>query len=335
MGYKDISSVTGKPRYFINNHLTLVIRWRRAPGRAGDRGEKVIVGFEVYTKSVGTEERNDTGCPKDIHNVDQGMELTIARNRTSLVSKYPNSSYLPDEDDATDGSTLTIPYSYSVYFREDTRVEWANRWDMYFNNQEESSTIHWLAIVNSLVIAGLLTAVCVMVWGRTVHGDTKAARDSPVEEGKIGLRRKRPRNGTRSPRSIEKSPSGLLDQAGPVFRDEDYSSDEESIEDITGWKLLHGDVFRTPAYAGLLAPLIGSGMQLVFMTTGLLVLSCLGVLNPSFRGGFVSVGMGLYVFAGILSGYFSGRVYKTFGGMNWRRNTLMVGTRVVPCVCFC
>ena len=326
MGYKDISPVTGKPRYFINNHLTLVIRWRRAPGRAGDRGEKVIVGFEVYTKSVGTEERNDTGCPKDIHNVEQGMELYVARNQTSLASKYPNSSYLPDEDDADDGSTLTIPYSYSVYFREDTRVEWANRWDMYFNNQEESSTIHWLAIVNSLVIAGLLTAVVVMVWGRTVHGDMKAPKDSPLEESKIGLRRKRARNGTRSPRSIEKSPSGLLEQARLLDRDEDYSSDEESIEDITGWKLLHGDVFRTPAYAGLLAPLIGSGMQLVFMTTGLLLLSCLGVLNPSFRGGFVSVGMGLYVFAGILSGYFSGRVYKTFGGMNWRKNTLMVST---------
>jgi len=67
-------------------------------------------------------------------------------------------------------------------------------------------------------------------------------------------------------------------------------------------------------------------MQLVFMATGLLVLSCLGILNPSFRGGFVSVGMGLFVFAGTFSGYFSGRVYKTFGGMNWRKNTLMVSS---------
>ena len=324
MGFKDISLVNNRPRYFINNHLTLVIRWRKAPGRAGNRGAKVIVGFEVYTKSIAAEGRNSTGCPQDVHGFDSGMHLHIPANNTNLASKYPSSSYLPEQDDSDDGATLTIPYSYSVYFREDTRVEWATRWDMYFNNQEESTSIHWLAIINSLVIAGLLTTVMVMVWNRTVHGDLKNLREGSLEEAKSVLRRKKTKNGPTSPRLIEKSGSGLLEQTGVLDQDDDDSSDDESIDDITGWKLLHGDVFRTPAYAGLLAPTIGSGMQLVFMTTSLLLLSCFGVLNPSFRGGFVSVGMGLFVFAGSFSGYFSGRVYKTFGGMNWRKNTLMV-----------
>ena len=277
----------------------------------------MIFGFEFYTKSIGPGDREKSGCPKDVRNRKDDMELRIKPNSTLMANKYASSSYLPDEDELDDGATLKIPYSYSVYFREDTRVDWANRWDMYFKNQEESSRIHWLAIVNSIVIAGFLTAVVVMVWNRTIHGDTKT-RDSPLEEGKTKIRRKVP-SGARTPRPREKSPSGLLDK----FEDDGLSSDEESIEDITGWKLLHADVFRTPAYAGLLAPLIGSGSQLVFMAMGLLILSCLGVLNPSFRGGFVSVGMGLFVFAGALSGYVSGRVYKTFGGMNWRKNTLM------------
>ena len=160
-----------------------------------------------------------------------------------------------------------------------------------------------------------------MIWKRAIYGDAKMAREGMLEEGKSRTRRSKNRTGSRSPK--EKG-SGLLEQKGRVNLDDDLSSDEESLEDITGWKLLHGDVFRTPAYAGLLAPLVGSGMQLVFMATGLLILSCLGILNPSFRGGFVSVGMGLFVFAGIFSGYFSGRVYKTFNGMNWRKNTLMV-----------
>ena len=324
LGYKDFSPITGKPRYFINNHITLVLRWRKAPGKAGNNGGKVIVGFEVYTKSIGAEDRNDTGCPRDVHHVNQGMELYIAPNNTNLASKYPFSSYLPEQDDIDDGSTLTIPFSYAVYFREDTRVDWANRWDMYFKNQEESSRIHWLAILNSLVISGLLTTVVVMIWNRTVHGDIKSSKDGSAEEGKIRLGRKKPRGGSRSPRLGEKGRSSLLDPNGGADHEDNSSSDEESIEDITGWKLLHGDVFRTPAYAGLFAPLIGSGTQLVFMATGLLILSSLGVLNPSFRGGFVSVGMGLFIFAGIFSGYFSGRVYKTFGGKNWRKNTLMV-----------
>ena len=324
LGYKDLSPATGKPRYFLNNHVTLVLRWRQAPGRAGERGAKVIVGFEVYTKSVAAGDRLETGCPRDLRDVSEGMQLNIPANNTKLATKYPGSSYLPEQDDMDDGAMMNIPYSYSVYFREDTRVDWANRWDMYFNNQEESNKIHWLAILNSLVIAGLLSAVVVMILNRIVRGDTKPSVVA-IEEGKIKLKNKKPRTGSRSPKLLEKkgSSSGLLEKNGDPDNDADLTSDEESVEEITGWKLLHADVFRAPAYPGLLAPMIGSGMQLVFMATGLLILSCLGILNPSFRGGFVSVGMGLFIFAGLLSGYFSGRVYKTFGGANWRKNTLM------------
>ncbi|MCJ1347503.1 hypothetical protein MMC31_005728, partial [Peltigera leucophlebia] len=324
LGYKDFSPVTGKPRYFINNHLTLVIRWRRAPGRAGDNGGNVIVGFEVYTRSLEAGHRDSTGCPQDLHAESNGMELYIAANVTNLASKYPSSSYLPPEDDVDDGATVTIPYTYSVYFREDENIEWRNRWDLYFNNQEESSSIHWLAILNSLVILGLLTGVVVMIINRTVSGDGKVyTKDGSIEDGIMKSKRKKLRNGAKSPRLAEKSPAGLLDQGPEGSNEIEISSDEESIEETTGWKLLHGDVFRSPQNAIFLAPLVGSGMQLIFMTTGLLILSCSGLLNPSWRGGFVSVGMGLFIFAGIFSGYYSSRVYKTFGGLNWRNNTLM------------
>ena len=325
LGYKDLSAGTGIPRYFINNHVTLVLRYRKAPGRAGTMGGKVIVGFEVYTKSIEDAHRDSTGCPQDVHGDSQGMELYIAPNNTNFATQYPSSSYLPEEDDVDDGSTLSIPYSYSVYFREDKKVEWARRWDMYFNNQEESSTIHWLAICNSLVICGLLTAVVVMILNRTILGEGKGlGKDGGAEEGVIKLKRKTVRKGPRSPRVAEKSSAGLLEQPDEVAQDMDLSSDEEFVEDVTGWKLLHGDVFRPPPYADYLAPLIGSGTQLVFMTLGLLILGCFGILNPSFRGGFVSVGMGLFISAGLCSGYFSARVYKTIGGTNWKRNMLLV-----------
>lgn len=326
LGFKDFSPVTGKPRYFLNNHHTMVVRWRKAPGRAGQQGAKVVVGYEVYTKSIGADERTASGCPMEVTGEHDGLDLYIAPNNTMLAEKYPHSSYIPEEDeDVDDGATLTVPYTYSVYFREDDTIDWANRWDMYFNNQEEGSITHWLAILNSLIIAGILGAIVVVIWGRTVQGDVKGRGDGFLEEGKTKLRPRKPRSGARTPRLGEKV-LGLLEQAGDKDRDDDLSSDDESIEEITGWKLLHGDVFRPPPYGGLLAPLIGSGMQLVFMATGLLILSCLGVLNPSFRGGFVSVGMGLFVFAGLFSGYFSGRVYKTFGGQNLKKNTLMVGS---------
>jgi transmembrane 9 superfamily protein 2/4 len=324
MGYKDFAPSSGKPRYYINNHLTIVIRYRKAPGKDGERGGKVIVGFEVYTKSIGPNKRVEGGCPADVNDVEVPMELYLPPNSTDFSLQYPHSSYYPpeSEQDIDDGATLDIPYSYSVYFREDEKIEWSHRWDLYFVNQEEGSRIHWLAIINSLIISGLLSAIVAMILARTIRGDIKTYKDASAEEGKAKRKRlSRPGSAARTPKIGEKSGARLLDQVDDE-NDADVSSDEETLEDVTGWKLLHGDVFRPPPYGHLLAPLVGSGMQLVFMAVGLLILSSLGILNPSFRGGFVSVGVGLFVVAGIFSGYFSARVYKTFGGVNWRKNTI-------------
>lgn len=315
MGYEDFDPATGKPRFYINNHVTLVIRYRSAPGRDGEHGKKVVVGFEVYTKSIEADNRDKNGIPKDLQNSENGLELRIQPNITDLQSRYADSSYVPDEESIDDDATLTIPYTYSVYFREDDHVEWQNRWDMYFVNQEDSSKIHWIAIINSLLISAILTAAVAVIFTRTVRGDIKGTSD--IEKPKIP----RPKNSKSPRKSAEKG--GLLEQLDDDG-DADVSSDEEPLEDITGWKLLHGDVFRAPAYGGLLAPLVGSGSQLVFMTTGLLVLSAVGVLNPSFRGGFISVGLALFILAGVFSGYFSARVYKTFGGQRWQKNVVVV-----------
>lgn len=204
-----------------------------------------------------------------------------------------------------DGRTVAVPYTYSVYWKEDNSIDWANRWDLYFVNNEESISVHWLAIVNSLVIAMLLTIMVAIVILRTLSRDILNYN--------------------------ENGPSSDL-EAKKRARQEDGDEDE-LLEDITGWKLVHGDVFRPPAAGGLFAPLVGSGVQLMVVMLALIVLSAVGVLNPSYRGGFISFGLFLFVFAGVFSGYFSTRVFKTFKGENWKKNALMVkplliGTRV-------
>lgn len=335
IGYQDYSSVDGKPQTFIHNHFTIVIRWGKAPGKAGEQGSKVIVGFEVYPKSISPASRKESGCPREIQGEYDRLELYLAPNTSRLAEKYPSSSYIPADDlEEDDGATLQIPYSYSVYFREEDKVDWSNRWDLYFSDQADSSTAHWLAILNSLTISGVLGVTVLVIWGRTVQGDIKGRGDGALEDGKMKIRSKAPKNEAKSPGGFEKTSGALLDQSLDGEKDADLSLEEESLEEMTGWKLLHGDVFRVPACSGLLAPLVGSGMQLLFMAAGLLILSCLGVLNPSFRGGFVSVGMGLFIFAGLLSGYFSGRLYKIFGGQNWQKNTLITAL-LFPGMMFC
>lgn len=42
-------------------------------------------------------------------------------------------------------------------------------------------------------------------------------------------------------------------------------SADEALEE-SGWKLVHGDIFRPPKYPRLFAALIGSGIQILGMT---------------------------------------------------------------------
>ncbi|OQO01843.1 hypothetical protein B0A48_12316 [Cryoendolithus antarcticus] len=323
MGYSDHDAVTGKQRFFINNHVTIVIRYHTAPGRDGQQGKKVIVGFEAYPKSIEAGNRMN-GLPADLHSVHTGMELTMARNATNMtLTRDLDTSYTPTEiDDGAPDATLTIPYSYSVYFREDEKLEWANRWDLYFVNQEDGTKVHWLAIVNSLVILAVLTAIVAVILARTIRGEIKGLAEGMLEDGKIRLGKFS--KGLRSPRKSNEK-GGLLEQVDADPAD-DAASDDEIAEDVTGWKLIHGDVFRTPAHGHILAPLVGSGVQLIIMCLGLLVLSCFGVLNPSFRGGFISVGIFLFILAGAFSGYFSGRLYRTFGGTLWKHNAVVTAS---------
>jgi transmembrane 9 superfamily protein 2/4 len=312
LGYVDHSS--GQARYFLNNHHTIVIRYRRAPGKTGDRGGKVIVGFEVYPKSIGANvKRDEKGCPADLRDIEEHFELKMAPNTTA-----------PAEAEITDdAATLSIPYTYSVYFREDNSIEWSRRWDLYFMNQEEGSKIHWLAIINSLIICGLLTGVVLIIITKTVRTDIKGYnKELSAENGKPRIRSgKGKASGPKTDKGL-----GLLDQEGQADNDGDLSDDDEALEDVTGWKLLHADVFRPPANGHLLAPLVGSGMQLLFMAFGLVLLSALGIINPSLRGGFISFGVGLFIFGSLFSGYFSARVYRTFEGKDWRKNTVLTAT---------
>ena len=199
LGYREFSPEDGKQRYFLNNHFTIVVRWRQAPDGVG----KVIVGFEVYPKSITASDHEEGGCPKAVHEPHAGYELYIPPNLEKLRQKYPGSSYLPeDDDDIDDGATLKIPYTYSLYFREENAVDWYNRWDLYFNNQEEGSTTHWLAILNSLTISGVLGVAVYVIYSRTIQGDIKGRGDGAMDDGKIKLKSK----------SREGQGEGLLDQ---------------------------------------------------------------------------------------------------------------------------
>ena len=98
---------------------------------------------------------------------------------------------------------------------------------------------------------------------------------------------------------------------------------ENDIQEDSGWKLVHGDVFRTPKNPLLLSIFLGNGSQLFVMVGTTITFALLGFLSPSNRGSLGTVMILLYTVFGFIGGYVSARVYKSFGGEKWKQNIAM------------
>jgi transmembrane 9 superfamily protein 2/4 len=130
-----------------------------------------------------------------------------------------------------------------------------------------------------------------------------------------------------------------------IARYNQIDSGEDAQEEF-GWKLVHGDVFRPPRKGMLLSVLLGSGVQVFFMTLVTLgtyysgtylirvlwnikhscrisAFACLGFLSPANRGALMTCAMVLFACLGTPAGFVSARVYKSFGGEKWKLNVML------------
>lgn len=62
------------------------------------------------------------------------------------------------------------------------------------------------------------------------------------------------------------------------------------------------------------------------------VVAMLGMLSPSSRGALMTAGIFLFVFMGLIAGYFSARLYKTMKGREWKRSAFLTATLYPGCV---
>ncbi|OIW14971.1 hypothetical protein TanjilG_30690 [Lupinus angustifolius] len=94
---------------------------------------------------------------------------------------------------------------------------------------------------------------------------------------------------------------------------------QEEAQEETGWKLVHGDVFRPPQNSDLLCVYVGTGVQFFGMLLVTMIFAILGFLSPSNRGGLMTAMLLLWVFMGLFAGYASTRLYKMFKGSEWKK----------------
>ncbi|CAK4109955.1 unnamed protein product [Aphanomyces euteiches] len=149
--------------------------------------------------------------------------------------------------------------------------------------------IHWLSIINSFVLVMLLVAFLSIIMFRILKQDMS--------------------------RHVKKA----------------YMDPEDGLDmnEETGWKLVHADVFRNPPFLVLFCAFVGAGAQLFAMLFGVLVLSLLDVFHPTKRGGIMAALTIAYPLTASIGGYRSASLYKQMGGQKWVWNIIVCGL-VIP-----
>ncbi|KAL7493347.1 hypothetical protein ACHAWT_003632 [Skeletonema menzelii] len=98
--------------------------------------------------------------------------------------------------------------------------------------------------------------------------------------------------------------------------------DSTMEEEESGWKLIHGDVFRFPEYPVLFCASVGTGVQLTIATLLLLGLALTGMISTTRRGSILAGMVILYCLTTTVGAYISTRLYFQMNGKNWVRCVL-------------
>lgn len=111
-----------------------------------------------------------------------------------------------------------------------------------------------------------------------------------------------------------------------IYNEMDSLDDGAGAEE-TGWKLVHGDVFRPPQSGSMaLAVMVGTGAQIGVAFGLSMLLAMTKIVNPVQKGQTLTALILLYVLCGSMAGYVSARVYKFTDSKAWKLNVLLTAT---------
>ncbi|KAK4751336.1 hypothetical protein SAY87_004818 [Trapa incisa] len=104
------------------------------------------------------------------------------------------------------------------------------------------------------------------------------------------------------------------------YEELDKEAQAQMNEELSGWKLVVGDVFREPDCSRLLCVMIGDGVQILGMAAVTIIFAALGFMSPASRGMLLTGMIILYLFLGIAAGYAGVRLWRTIkgGSEGWR-----------------
>ncbi|KAK9907506.1 hypothetical protein WJX75_004955 [Coccomyxa subellipsoidea] len=117
------------------------------------------------------------------------------------------------------------------------------------------------------------------------------------------------------------------------------SSAKDDVEE-SGWKMVSGDVFRSPKSAMLLCVQLGSGVQIILSSFITLFFAALGFLSPASRGALLTAMLVMYLLLALGAGFASvwlwgliQRSYDGWSGVAWRVASYFPGITLATLSC--
>lgn len=173
-----------------------------------------------------------------------------------------------------------------------TNVTFARRFEVYLDYPFFEHQIHWFSIFNSFMMVIFLTGLVSMILMRTLRND----------------------------------------YAKYAREDDDLETLERDVSEESGWKLVHGDVFRPPRNLVILSAVVGTGAQLAMLILLVILLAIIGMLYVG-RGAIVTTFIVCYALTSFISGYVSGGLYSRSGGKKWIKSMILTAS-LFPFMCF-
>uniref|UniRef100_A0A2N9FVV0 Transmembrane 9 superfamily member n=1 Tax=Fagus sylvatica TaxID=28930 RepID=A0A2N9FVV0_FAGSY len=97
------------------------------------------------------------------------------------------------------------------------------------------------------------------------------------------------------------------------YEELDKEAQAQMNEELSGWKLVVGDVFRAPNNPALLCIMVGDGVQILGMAVVTILFAALGFMSPASRGTLITGMLFFYMILGIAAGYVAVRLWRTIG----------------------
>jgi len=150
-----------------------------------------------------------------------------------------------------------------------------NRFERYLDNEFFEHQIHWFSIFNSFMMVIFLCGLVALILVRTLKKDYQKYSKD----------------------------------------DGDLEGMERNLIEDTGWKQVHGDVFRPPHYLMVFSALLGTGWQLMVIVTGVILFAIAGPVHGDVyeeRGEIITTFIVCYTLSSVVAGYTSGAYYRQF-----------------------